>query len=99
MTRSQRRSVPSKFAMCRVFMHAWDYEDVVRDGTVLIQTLRCIRCSTRKFIRIDGRTGDSLTSYYKHAEGYLFTKGGHITPDERAAVRLREVRTNLKGQG
>jgi hypothetical protein len=85
--------------MCRVFMHAWDYVDVQRDGRVYIQSLRCIRCSTMKFVRIDSRTGDTVTTWYQHVDGYLFTKGGHMTPDERRSVRLREVKTNLKGQG
>lgn len=84
--------------MCRVFLHAWNYVDVQRDGRVFIQSLSCIRCGTMKFIRINSSTGAAITAWYQHPEGYLFAEGGHMTPDERAATRLNEVKTNLKGQ-
>jgi hypothetical protein len=92
------RSVPSQFAMCRVFQHAWKYVDVQRDGKVLIQSLSCMRCETMRFVRIDSRDGVTLSAYYRYPEGYQMV-GGHMLPAERSAARLSEVKSNLKGVG
>ena len=98
MTRPRLRSVPSQFAMCRAFQHAWDYLDVQRDGRVLIQSLRCMRCATVKYIKIDSRDGDTVGHpSYHYTDGYQLKEGGSMTHRERTAIRLAEIRGNLKG--
>lgn len=89
------RSVPRKYTMCRSFQHAWDYADVLRDGRALIQTLRCIRCATERLVRIDSRSGDWISTRYRYPEGYQ-VHGGPMQPAERAAIRLSEVKSNLR---
>ena len=93
----EKRTVPEKFAMCRVFMHAWEYVDVQKDGRELIQSLRCLRCGTEKFVRINGRTGEAKGYTYDYPDDYLIT-GGAMLPEERSAIRLAQVKTNMKGQ-
>lgn len=88
---TENRSVPEKFAACRSWGHAWDFTTVVRKGQDYIQGLRCVRCETERFTAINMRTGESHGNSYSYAKGYQVT-GGALTPKERAALRLGEVK-------
>ncbi|QBJ01121.1 hypothetical protein PBI_ARISSANAE_35 [Mycobacterium phage Arissanae] len=85
------RSVAASHRMCRVFMHAWDYTTVKRNGADYIQGLICMRCGTERFMKINARTGLPGGNVYKYAEGYLFSGGGALTQKERGELRLLEV--------
>jgi hypothetical protein len=90
------RSVPQQFAMCRTYLHAWDYTTVKKDGRHLIQGLVCLRCGTTRRQRIDARTGERLGNAYDYPEDYVLKEGGALTARERAALRLAEVKRHLK---
>lgn len=92
---AEDRSVQANHRMCRVFMHAWDYTTVKREGKNLLQGLVCIRCDTERWVKINSRTGEIGGARYKYAEGYLFKGGGALTQRERAELRLAEVSTHL----
>lgn len=81
--------------MCRTWGHAWDYTTVKRLGGEYLQGLVCLRCATERFVKINTRTGETSGSRYSYAEGYLFHGGGSLTPDERAELRLAEIRGHL----
>ena len=93
----RKRSVPMKYAMCRVYQHSWEYADVQRDGLVYLQSLVCMRCRTVKYVRIDARNGDAKGRHYTYPEGYLL-EGGPMKAQERSAIRLAEVKANVKGE-
>ena len=85
------RSVDPQHRMCRVFMHAWDYTTVKREGRIYLQGLACMRCGTERFMKIDPRTGEIKGASYRYAAGYLFNGGGALSSRERAELRLAEV--------
>ncbi|QLF84599.1 hypothetical protein SEA_GAIL_35 [Mycobacterium phage Gail] len=89
------RTVAAAHRMCRVFMHAWDYTTVKRDGKNYLQGLVCIRCGTERFMKIDARTGLPGGNVYKYADGYLFKGGGALSQQERGELRLMEVTGHL----
>lgn len=86
-----KREVNPNHRMCRVFMHAWDYTTVKKEGKNFLQGLICIRCGTERWVKINSRTGELGGARYKYAEGYLFKGGGSLTAHERAELRLAEV--------
>lgn len=89
------RSVPVEYAMCRTYLHAWQYTTVKRDGRNLVQGLVCLRCGTIRHQRIDGRTGERLGNAYLYPDKYVLDEGGPMTADERATLRLAEVKRHL----
>jgi hypothetical protein len=98
MSRSQKRSVPAQFVMCRAWQHAWDYHDVQRDGRILIQSLHCIRCGAMKYVKMDGRTGEPVgNTSMKYPDGYLMPEGGPLTHAERVGLKLDEAKAHMKG--
>ncbi|AHJ86400.1 hypothetical protein 40AC_36 [Mycobacterium phage 40AC] len=91
----QDRTVAAQHRMCRVFMHAWDYTTVKRDGSNYLQGLVCIRCGTERFMKINAKTGLPGGNKYRYADGYLFKGGGALTQQERGELRLIEVTGHL----
>lgn len=89
--RDEAREVKAQHRMCRVFMHAWDYTTVKKDGHHFLQGLVCIRCGTERWVKINARTGEIGGARYRYAEGYLLKGGGMLTAHERAELRLAEV--------
>ena len=98
MARHQRiDDIPDEHLVCRDLLHAWaPYDARVRRSDVtgrkeIHRVLRCTRCKTLRTQRLsmDGRILGS--SYSDHPEGYLLHGGGHLTADERAAIRVRAV--------
>ena len=97
------RTVAAQYAMCRTWQHAWDYTSVERQGGEYVQGLRCIRCGTERFVKVDARTGDRGGNRYVYPEDqdrnavpYKMPKGtgGALSVDERAAIRLEEVKVH-----
>jgi len=88
-------AIPPEFARCRTFGHAWDFTTVTKKGNELIQGLRCMRCETERFTTINARTGDSQGNSYSYAEGYQRKGMGAMTPRERSALRLAEVKRHM----
>ena len=89
------RDVKSEHIACRTFGHGWNFTTVTRKGQELIQGLECFRCGTERFVTINARTGYASSNNYRYAEGYQFRGGGAMTPGERAALRLGEVKRHL----
>jgi hypothetical protein len=93
----KNRTVPVEYAMCRTFMHAWDYTTVKKDGRHLIQGLVCLRCGTVRSFKIDSRTGEIKGNAYSYPENYLLDDGGGaLSAKERAALRITEVRRHMQ---
>lgn len=91
------RTVPVEYAMCRTWQHAWNYTTVKQDGRQLIQGLACMRCGTIRMVKIDGRTGERKGNSYDYPDGYVLKDGGGaLSQDERAALRLGEVKRHLR---
>ncbi len=80
-------------AKCRILGHSWDYTTVRIEGPYYIQGLRCLRCSTKRSMKIGKRDGRPRGNRYEYIPGYLI-KGGLSSP-ERDRVRLREIRSHL----
>lgn len=89
------RSVPEQFAMCRTFLHAWNYTTVEQKGRELIQGLQCLRCGTIRYVKIDGRTGERKGNTYDYPDGYVLSEGGPLSAKERAVIRLGEVKRHI----
>lgn len=85
------RRIPVHYQACRTFNHAWEFTTVKRDGREYVQGLRCMRCATERFVKIDARTGEPRGNRYDYPEGYVI-KGGTLTARERAQLRLLEVK-------
>lgn len=101
MAKSERQ-VQAEHRMCRVFMHAWEYTTVKREGGVYLQGLTCIRCGTERFMKVDPKTGEIRGARYRYSEGYLLKGGGALSHEERAELRLVEVAGHLprrRGRG
>lgn len=82
-------------AKCRVLGHAWDYTTVTLEGPFYIQGLRCLRCATKRRMKIRKRDGRPWGNRYEYVPGYL-VKGG-LSVVERDRVRLREIKSHLEG--
>jgi hypothetical protein len=91
----KKRTVPTEYAMCRTFLHAWDFTTVKQDGRRLIQGLVCLRCGTVRYMRIDSRTGERLGNSYDYPDGYVLAEGGPLSAKERASIRLDEVKRHI----
>lgn len=89
------RDVPAQYAMCRTFLHAWDFTTVKQDGRQLIQGLVCLRCGTVRYMKIDGRTGERKGNTYDYPDGYVLSEGGPLSARERASLRLSEVKRHI----
>jgi hypothetical protein len=92
----RERTIPVEYAMCRTFLHAWDYTTVKKVGREFVQGLVCLRCGTQRSMRIDSRTGERKGNRYDYPEKYVLEEGGALTQDERAALRLAEVKRHAK---
>lgn len=90
------RSVPAEYAMCRTFLHAWDYTTVKQNGRELIQGLVCLRCGTVRSMKIDSRTGERKGNSYDYPDGYVLSEGGPLSAKERATLRLGEVKRHIR---
>lgn len=98
MTAPKRdRTVPVEYAMCRTFLHAWDFTSVKKKGRDWFQGLVCIRCGTIRTMKIDSRTGERLGNSYDYPENYVLKEGGSLTQGERASLRLQEVKRHTRG--
>lgn len=82
-------------AKCRVLGHAWDYTTVAIEGPFYIQGLRCLRCSTKRKMKIGKRDGRPRGNRYEYVPGYLIPGG--LSLPERDRVRLREIKRHLDG--
>lgn len=82
-------------AKCRVLGHAWDYTTVTIEGPFYIQGLRCLRCATKRRMKIGKRDGRPRGNRYEYVPGYLVPGG--LSWIERDKVRLREIRSHLDG--
>ena len=98
---NDNRTVNPHHRMCRIWGHAWDYTTVKQQGREYLQGLACIRCGTERYVTINTRTGEAKSARYRYADGYLFTAGGSLTPNERAELRLAEIqgRMSRKSKG
>lgn len=93
---AEDRGVKKEHRTCRVYGHAWDFTTVKREDQNYLQGLRCLRCSTERFVKINTRTGELGGSRYAYPEGYLLNGGGALTQKERAGLRLTEVRSHQR---
>lgn len=94
MTRKKPIKEDVQFAECRDLRHAWKPVDAWREGKVFVETLRCIRCNTRKDRAFSATTGDlvHVKSNLRYPEGYLRPKGsGRMTQKEMSAARLSRL--------
>jgi hypothetical protein len=92
---NETRNIPVEFMACRSFQHAWDFTTVKHDGGLLVQGLRCLRCPTIKYVKLDSRTGlRTGSARYDYPDNYRVS-GGQLTIDEIAACRLAEVKSHL----
>ena len=89
------RDLPTEYATCRTWQHAWEPTTVERKGGEYIQGLRCIRCTTERFVRVDARTGERAGNRYLYPDGYTLKSGGALSAEERAELRLFEVTGHL----
>ena len=83
-------------AKCRVLGHAWDYTTVRVEGPYYVQRLRCLRCATKRSMKIGKRDGRPRGNSYDYTPGYLI-KGGLSLP-ERDRMRLNEIRSHMPKQ-
>lgn len=100
MIRELPSDYPVKWLECRDRLHAWfdppkgdpDHKIKAEPGTGLsIRTLLCIRCSTRRYDKLDEESGYKESSRYKHPKGYLIPRGPGI-PMPRQSIRAMALR-------
>ena len=89
------REIDPRYSTCRTWQHAWEPTTVERQGGEYVQGLRCLRCTTERFVKVNARTGHRDGNKYLYPEGYLLKGGGALTADERAEIRLAEVKGYL----
>lgn len=89
------REIDPRYSTCRTWQHAWEPTTVERRGGDYVQGLRCLRCTTERFVKVNARTGDRAGNRYLYPEGYVLKGGGSLTARERAEIRLAEVRGYL----
>lgn len=101
------RVVPTQYAACRTWGHAWDFTTVDKlKGEGYRQGLRCVRCKTERTIIISLGTGLRGHNSYKYPEQlydnatpYQMPKGsgGALSMEERGICALEEIEARYKG--
>jgi hypothetical protein len=77
--------------LCRDLQHSWSPDTARSTGYGFIRGLKCERCGARKEQRLD-REGYLKDSVMFYPAGYLRPGQGRLTRDDRADLRLRNLR-------
>jgi hypothetical protein len=86
------RKMPEEFLMCRSLGHQWNPYTVYKRGAEYESVLQCGRCHGQRHIFIGINTGKiAKGGYYTYEPGYLVSGWGHMSADERAAIRLAAI--------
>lgn len=83
--------IPAEYIECRTLAHAWIYTEVQRDGRDYVQGRECVRCRTRKWVRLS-RFGEIKTSWYAYPRDYQVDGG--VTQRDRNRMRIRAIEEN-----
>ncbi len=88
--------VPDEFLDCRDLGHAWARPRVVEDKKFRHYTrlVVCSRCATER-IQVISLAGMLVATSYRYATGYLLNGAGGLTVDDRAKMRLRNLKRFL----
>lgn len=83
--------VLEQFLDCRDLGHSWQHHDAIESRTTITRIVVCSVCGTQRLQLLDTR-GYLRRSNYKYATGYLLKGTGWLTADDRAVMRLRNIR-------
>lgn len=91
-----RREVKDEYRACRALGgHGWLPTTFEFDRAQYKQGMRCMRCKTNK-VMIIGLDGEIKRNVYEYPEDYLLDGGGALTAQERAKLRVMELKVHAK---
>jgi hypothetical protein len=85
--------VEDKFLDCRDLGHSWRHYNAVEEKKyrTITRVVVCSVCRTERRQVLDLK-GYLVRSSYRYAKGYLLKGTGWLTADDRAVMRLRNIR-------
>lgn len=89
-------AVDEKFLDCRDIGHSWVKLSVTEDrrAKTFTREVACSRCSTER-VQVMDLKGYILKARYRYVTGYLLDGAGRLTADDRAIMRLRNLRRSI----
>lgn len=89
-------SVDEKFLDCRDIGHNWRKIQIVEDkkNKKFVRTVACQNCTTER-VQVLDNLGYILKAHYRYVAGYLLDGAGYLTADDRAVMRLRNLRRGV----
>lgn len=89
--------IQEQFLDCRDLGHTWRWQKAQEDKRyrIITRIVSCDRCGTER-VQTLNQYGYLVSSSYRYALGYLLKGAGFLTVDDRAAMRLRNVRRNMR---
>ena len=91
--------IREEYLDCRDLGHYWQHMNTeqVYNKTLqqFVRTMLCARCGTERNQTTDNR-GYLIRSSYRYVKDYLLEGNGYLTIDDRAKMRLRNIKRGLQ---
>jgi len=93
-------AVDEKFLDCRDIGHTWRKVEVTEDRKLkrYTRTVACQNCTTER-VQVMDLQGYLIKAHYRYVAGYLLDGAGYLTADDRAVMRLRNLRRSIIAEG